>query len=236
MTQHQQVHATAPPSEAEIAEYLSKHPDFFERHSNLLLRMRLPHAPSGATISLVERQIALLRQQNDTLQRNLRDLVAVARQNDLIVAKIHRLGIAFLREADRSERIELLESSLREDFGAHRAVVVLFGNAPERAGHGFVRTVQRDDPQLQPFSSFLKSAKTRCGLLRDRQKQFLFGDDGAVLASAAMVPLGEQAARGFLVIGNRDKDHFNPSGQTDFLERLGELVTTAICGGRSSRD
>jgi uncharacterized protein YigA (DUF484 family) len=73
-------------------------------------------------------------------------------------------------------------------------------------------------------------------VLRERQKDFLFGDEGAALASAAMVPLGERAERGFLVIGNRDKDHFNPSGRTDFLERLGELVTIALGNGRDLRD
>lgn len=236
MTQQQQVDAAQEPNEAEIAAYLTKHPDFFERHTNLLIRMRLPHAPSGATISLVERQIALLRQQNDKLQRNLKDLVAVAKQNDQIVAKIHRLGVAFLREDSRGARIEQLETSLREDFGAHRAVMVLFDEAADAADQGFVRCARRDDPALQPFSAFLKSAKTRCGLLRDRQKEYLFGAEGAALASAAMVPLGKRGQRGFLVIGNRDKDHFNPSGRTDFLERLGELVTTAIAGGRSSGD
>ncbi|HMB72148.1 MAG TPA: DUF484 family protein [Gammaproteobacteria bacterium] len=236
MTQQQQVDATQTPSEAEIAEYLTQHPDFFERHTSLLIRMRLPHAPSGTTISLVERQIALLRQQNDKLQRNLRDLVAVARQNDLIVEKIHRLAIGFLQESSRRARIEQLETSLREDFGAHRAVIVLFDEVAEVAVRGFVRFAGRDDQALAPFSSFLKAAKTRCGLLRDRQKQYLFGAEGTSLASAAMVPLGERGERGFLVIGNRDKDHFNPSGRTDFLERLGDLVTTAIAGGRSSSD
>jgi uncharacterized protein YigA (DUF484 family) len=190
--------------------------------------MRLPHAPSGATISLVERQISMLRQKNDKLQRNLKDLVAVAKQNDVIVANIHKLGLGFLRESSRAERIEQLETSLREDFGAHRAIVVLF-EQPGDAGHdSFVRYTSRDDAQLQPFSTFLNSGKTRCGLLREKQKQYLFGDEGDMLGSAAMVPLGERASRGFIVIGNRSKDHFNPSGQTDFLERLGELITTAI--------
>ena len=241
MTQQQPAGAAEAPDgaaqgETEIADYLSRHPDFFERHANLLIRMRLPHAPSGATISLVERQIALLRQQNDKLQRNLKDLVSVAKQNDEIVAKIHRLGIAFLETRQRNARIERLETSLREDFGAHRAVIVLFESDLPDAPSSFVRCATRDNAKLAPFNTFLKSAKTRCGVLREKQKEFLFGEDGAQLASAAMVPLGERAGRGFLVIANRDKDHFNPSGRTDFLERLGELVTIALDQGRAISD
>ena len=228
MTQQQQIDAAAAPAESEIADYLTQHPDFFERHANLLVRLKLPHAPSGATISLVERQIALLRQQNDKLQRNLQDLVAVAKQNDGLVAKIHRLGLEFLRNPARATRFELLETALREDFGAHRAVIVLLENvATDKADH-FVRYASRDDAQLQPFKTFLSAARIRCGLLREKQKQYLFGDDGSMLGSAAMVPLGTQGSQGFLVIGNRDKDYFKPSDQTDFLERLGDLVATAV--------
>ena len=226
--QQQQIEATDEPAESDIADYLTRHPDFFERHASVLIKMRLPHVQSGATISLVERQISLLRQQNDKLQRNLKDLVSVARQNDAIVANIHKLGLAFLKEATPQARIRELETALREDFGAHRAVIVLFERSGAPADDSFVRYTDRDDKQLQPFSTFLKSGKTRCGLLREKQKQYLFGEDGSMLGSAAMVPLGERASQGFLVIGNRSKDHFNPGGQTDFLDRLGDLVTTAI--------
>lgn len=238
MTQQQQQHSEAAqaPSESDIAEYLTNHPDFFERHSALLVKLRLPHVRSGATISLVERQIAMLREQNDKLQRNLRDLVAVARENDTIVAKIHKLGLAFLRDTSRAGRITELESVLREDFGAHRALIVLFEQPDSTTDDSFVRYANRDDAQLQPFSTFLKSGNTRCGLLREKQRQFLFGEDGSPLKSAAMVPLGERAERGFLVIANRSKDHFNPSGQTDFLDRLGDLVTTAVTSEHSARE
>lgn len=236
MTRQQQSDSVRTPTESDIAEYLQQHPDFFERHANLLINLRLPHAPSGATISLVERQIALLRTQNEKLQRNLKELVAVARQNDAIVANIHKLGLAFLRETSRAARIDALETALREDFGAHQAVMVLFEQRESADDADFVRYSSRDDAQLQPFNTFLKSAKTRCGLLRDKQKQYLFGDDGSMLGSAAMVPLGERASSGFLVIANRSKDHFNPGGQTDFLDRLGDLVTTAVTFEQTVRE
>ena len=50
--------------EETIAAYLQHHPDFFERHSALLARLRLPHARGGSTISLVERQIEVLREKH----------------------------------------------------------------------------------------------------------------------------------------------------------------------------
>jgi uncharacterized protein len=223
-------------SEDDIAAYLSNHPEFFERYPRVLARLRLPHATNGATVSLVERQITVLREKNDQLQRSLKNLVTVAKHNDALVGKIHRLGLALLTVTSVDARLETLEHALREDFAAERAVLVLFSAAQLpliRPLPGFVITADRDDEALKPFSTLLNSGKTRCGALRDRQKAFLFGAHGDPLGSAAMVPLGKSASLGFLAIGNRDRDYFNPGERTDFLDRLGELVATALVHGTS---
>ena len=58
-------------SETDVANFLGRHPDFFERHLPLLRRMHIPHPSGNTTISLVERQVAVLRQRNDELERRL---------------------------------------------------------------------------------------------------------------------------------------------------------------------
>ena len=50
--------------EESIARYLQHNPDFFERHQPLLARLRLPHVRSGSTVSLVERQVEVLREKH----------------------------------------------------------------------------------------------------------------------------------------------------------------------------
>ena len=127
-------------SEEPIADYLKSHPDFFERHPSLMLGLKLPHRAGGAAISLVERQVSMLRQRNAQLERQLKDLVAVAKQNDTLVEKIHQLCLKLMRAPTLAARLEQLETGLREDFAAERAVLVLFPDSPadaERAG--FVR-------------------------------------------------------------------------------------------------
>ena len=231
--QHKLDHIAAQASaEDEVAAYLTENPDFFERHGKLLVSMRLPHATTGATISLVERQMSMLRQKNDQLQRNLKSLISVAKQNDVLAEKIHRLALAFMSVHGFAERIDLLETSLREDFTAQRAALVLF-DAPTgvKLPSGFVIVASRDDETLKPFAAFINAHKTRCGPLRERQKQFLFGIDDEALGSAAMVPLGVAGKIGFLVIGNRDRNYFNPGERTDFLDRMGELVAAALQSG-----
>ena len=222
--------------ESVIADYLKSHPDFFERHPLILLGLKLPHRTGGSAISLVERQVSMLRQRNAQLERQFKDLVAVAKSNDALVEKIHQLGLKLMRASDLPARLERLETGLREDFGAERAVLVLFDDkAPaDAAREGFVRRLAADDADVKPFAAFLRAAKPRCGPLRDRQK-YIFELEADSVSSAALVPLGADASLGFLIIGSRDPDHFHPGKRMDFLARLGELLSVALVDERAAR-
>jgi len=217
--------------ESAIADYLKSHPDFFERHPLILLSLKLPHRTGGTAVSLVERQVSMLRQRNAQLERQFKDLVSVAKSNDALVEKIHQLGLQLMRAPDLAARLERLETSLREDFGAERAVLVLFSDAsPVTAERdGFVRRLSAEDADVKPFAAFLRAAKPRCGPLRDRQK-YIFERDADSVSSAALVPLGTNASLGFLIIGSRDPDHFHPGKRMDFLARLGDLLSVALSG------
>ena len=83
--------------EERIERYLSLNPDFFERHQPLLARMRLPHMRTGSTVSLVERQVEVLREQKTDADRRLAEFIAVARANDHLAERIHRFTRRMLR-------------------------------------------------------------------------------------------------------------------------------------------
>src|SRR5579883_2093823 len=89
-----------------IAAYLQHNPDFFERHQALLTRLRLPHVRGGSTISLVERQIEVLREKHAALESKLADFVQVARGNDAIAEKLHRFTRRLLAARSRAEVID----------------------------------------------------------------------------------------------------------------------------------
>lgn len=218
-------------SEEAVAHYLEQHPEFFERHAELLAKLRVPHMSGGTTTSLVEKQVEILRQRNRKLDTRLVDLVEVARANTDTSDKIHQLAVRLLAFCDTQEIIGLVEASLREDFEADMSMIVLFGQGDAydtlHRTHNF-RTIPRDDPAIRAFATFMASGKPRCGHLRDAQRDFLFGDDNSELGSAALIPLGDHASIGLLAIGSRNEDHFNPSMGTDLLTRIGELVGTVL--------
>ncbi len=214
--------------EESIAAYLQHNPEFFERHLALLARLRLPHARGGSTISLVERQIEVLREKHASLEGKLADLVKVARGNDAIADKLHRFTRRLLAARSRADVIASVEASLREDFDAFHAVLVLIGDHGESTAQRFVRTVRSDDPNLKSFETLFASGKPRCGQARDSQREFLFGTDANDIGSIALVPLGDKGVVGLLAIGSTDRDRFHPGMSTEFLARMGELIADSL--------
>lgn len=236
MSQHERsTEETWPFTEAEIASYLHETPDFFERHPALLLHMSMPHAAGSAAVSLVERQVSMLRQRNAELKRQLRELVSIAEDNDALVTNIIRLGVSLIRAPDTDTRLARLKSSLRKDLSAEHAALVLFepGAEPAASPSGFALRIDRDHAALEPFNAFLRTARPRCGPLTTDQRKLVFR---VSVESAALVPLGAGARLGFLVIGSKDPDYFNPAKRTDYLGRLGDLVAAAIESGQPDSD
>lgn len=216
-------------TEESIADYLQANPDFFERHSALLNSLRLPHDAGGPAVSLVERQVLVLRQKNLKLERKLKELLDVARSNDTLAGRIHALAMLMLAAPDQAGVVQVLEEQLRISFNADQSVLVVFETPEGAAATGrFLRVVGRDDPAIASFRTFLQSNAPRCGQVRDAQRDFLFGAGSVEIGSAALVPLGEKSELGFLAVGSRDSDHFHPGMSIDFLARLGELVSCAL--------
>ena len=219
-----------PLSEDAVHDYLKCNPDFFERHGALLGSLRLPHV-TGGTVSLVERQVSVLRQKDLKLERKLKELLEVARANDVLTAKLHQLTLQLLAAGSLADTLRALETALRTGFNADQSILILFGDPDSfkdiRVGR-FFKVVDRDDAALKTFETFLSNHNPRCGQVRDVQRDFLFGRETDEVGSAALVPLGKKSEIGFLAIGSVDADRFHPGMSIDFLKRLGQLVSEAL--------
>lgn len=217
--------------EESVARYLQAHLEFFERHLPLLGRIRLPHVRSGSTISLVERQVEVLRAQRAAADTKLADFMRVARANDALAQKIHRFTRRLLRAHTREAGIAQLEASLREEFEASHAVLLLVHPTDgERVARNerFLRIVAADDSSYRTFESLFASGKPRCGQVRDTQRDYLFGAETADIGSVALLPLGDKGALGLLALGSNDRERFHPGMSTEFLARMGELIADAL--------
>jgi uncharacterized protein len=217
--------------EAAVASYLNATPEFFDRHAQLLAKIRLPDVRSGAsTVSLLERQVEVLRERNRELERKVKDFVDVARENDALGTRVLAMARRLIAARDHASAVAAIESALREEFGAGQSVLVLTAaRAPQGLAESrFLRIVPAEAPELRTFETLFSSGKPRCGQLRDSQREFLFGGDAGEIGSVALVPLGGKAGLGLLACGSNDSQRFNPTMSTDFLAHIGELIAAAL--------
>jgi uncharacterized protein YigA (DUF484 family) len=225
--------------ESTIADYLQDNPDFFERHATLLTKLQLPHNRGSSAISLVERQVAALRDKNEKLEAHLRELIEVARGNDALAAKIHRLACRLVRAEGASSVMDAIEASLREDFGASEWLLLITAEGESelaKLNSRHLRIVRLGAAELKMFETLFESGRPRCGQIRDSQRDYLFGAGTVEIGSAALVPLmdkvrdkaSKQSGLALLAIGSPDAERFHPTMSTEFLARIGDLVSEAI--------
>ncbi|WP_109513324.1 DUF484 family protein [Pseudomonas ovata] len=210
-----------PEAEAVIA-YLLRHPEFFAEHDELLVSMRIPHQ-RGDSVSLVERQLKLLRERNIEMRHRLSQLMDVARDNDRLFEKTRRLNLALMDAGSLDELVITVEDSLRHDFQVPFVSLVLFGDNNMPVGRW------TSSSEAQVAIGGLMGEKAVCGALREHELAFLFGaEQGRQVGSTALVTLNHQGLLGVLAIGSRDPKHYKSSVGTLFLSYIADVLSRLL--------
>lgn len=210
-------------SDEQVVAYLRQHPDFFTRHEELLRELKLPHA-SGAAISLVERQVHLFREQRDTLRRELKDLVGIARHNDRLFEKSKRLLMHLLEAQSLSDIAMVIDDSIRNDFGLDAVSLVLFTDEPEQfQGQGGMLGMTLETAR-ETFGSLLEAPRALCGPLRPAQLSLLFPEREENIQSVAVIPLRRAESIGLFAVGSRQAQYFDSSMGSLFLSYISDSL------------
>lgn len=216
----------ADPLEPEqIEAYLREHPDFFVTQPELLAELSLPHE-SGSAISLVERQVAILRERNMDMRHRLSKLLDNARDNDKLFDKTKRLVLNLLEGQDMGDIIDALHYSFDKDFSIHYTSVILFGNL-DKVPSSQARVVTIAEAR-EHVGALLKNSRAVCGTLGAKEMQFIFGEHASDIGSVAAVPLVHGSVFGLLAIGNRDPHYYRSSMGTLFLGYIAEVLNRLL--------
>jgi uncharacterized protein len=213
-------------SETDIEQYLRQHPEFFQKHLDLLEIMQIPH-PSGTAISLISKQLELFRTKHHELENQLVALIDIARENDTSFNRLHQLTLALL-EADNLEQVVAnLEFALAECFGTDFIAVRIIQEAPDDAALSNL-FVAPNDIGLQHFENILSSSQPKCGRPTSQQARFLFGEQALEVKSCAIIPLAYTHIQAILAIGSREEMRFHYSMGSLFLTQISEIVATRL--------
>lgn len=211
--------------EEAVLRYLEDHPDFFQRHSEVLTKLALRHDVGGAT-SLIERQVRALREENEVLRDQLRDLVAIARENDILSTRLHRFALAMADSASLDDVFDNAYEMLRREFKIDAVGILCSGEGdaaftrPEFVG---------DDSRLVSVIREYGAGKPACGGRFDEGLlKYVFGVNAAAVRSAALIGLGTRGAFGILALGSQDPRRFHAEMGTVYLAQLGDVLMHSI--------
>jgi len=210
-----------------VETYLIEHPDFFASREDLVARLRVPHPDSGAAVSLIERQVSVLREENQRLSHQLEELLAVARDNERLTERLHHLTLNLIDSATFEEVVDVLEDELHDQFRADAVELRLF-SALELEQQLAFETDRGEPAEAAKFREFLDRGRPLCGHLSVDQLVFLFGPQAEEIGSAALIPVRGEGIVGVLAIGSRDAERFHAGKGTHFLARLGEVVSHTL--------
>lgn len=213
--------------EESVAHYLKDHPEFFERYRELFASLTLPHPDHGSAISLVERQLQALRSRDTETQRHLRELVDIARENDLLGERLHHFAVAMIDAAALEDVLGTAHDLLRQEFRLD-AVAVLLQTDEVDVHNVRAEFVRADDPHFAALWRRCLGKRAVCGVKLDADSMaYLFSGRVADIQSVALIPMKDASTNGLLCLGSRDARRFHPEMGVVYLQRLGELLLRA---------
>ncbi|MGE0385087.1 MAG: DUF484 family protein [Gammaproteobacteria bacterium] len=210
---------------ADVARWLLAHPDFLQAHPEVLLQLQVPH-PAGAAVSLIERQVQALREQNQALQTQLRALVDIARDNERLIHRLHQLTLKLMRSGSPAELVRILREGLSEEFRADCVLLKVFsGAAPVHDGDLHAAPAA---PERIAFGPAVAAGTPSCGRMVRTQHEAVFGPTEGEAGSAVILPIGVGAWRGLLLIASRDPARFRPDLGLEILSYLGDVTSLML--------
>lgn len=214
-------------TEQHLLELLKDYPDILVRNPALLADLEVPHE-TGKAVSLIERQVGVLRDRLQAFDKRLRELMDNARSNQRLAESRHRLAINLLGAHDLDDVISIVLDELGNELGADFAIIRLFTEDEARLGDKPELFIDTATDELRSFSTMLDNRKPVCGRCTEEQNTFLFGDQADQIGSAAVIPLVAGEKLGLLGLGSRDERRFSIAMGTEFLGHIGELVSAAL--------
>lgn len=217
MSEEKQIDTT----EQLVRDFLQDNPTFLDKNPDILESLILPHN-AGNAVSLVERQVGVMRDRNNEMRNRLDNMLETAHDNDLLFEKTKRLVLNLLEAKNLAALVETLYDSLGKDFAIDFYSLTLLGDEEQLpATMARVASIEKANEKV---GTLLSSNRAVCGVLREDEMLFLFGEKGLQVGSVAAVPLRFNNLYGILAVGNSDPNFYKSSMGTLFLSYIAEVL------------
>lgn len=211
-------------TEEDVIQFLEKAPDFLERNPQLLDTLEIPHA-SGNAVSLVEKQVSILRERNIDMRQRLGALTDNARRNDRLYEQTRALTLSLLEATDLSGLQQAYMEAMAKDYKVEYAAVIMFGDEEHTSDACRIDALERARNEV---GALLRSRKPLCGALRLDELNYLFPGVDSIGSAAIMPILSEYNELGLIAVGSSDPHRYDSQMGTLFLAHIADVMARLI--------
>lgn len=221
----------AAPNLTQVRQYLIDHPEFFTDNYDLLEKLALPHQ-AGAAISLVERQVGVLRERNQEMRGSLNELMTIAGENDRLFTKTRRLTLELLSATSTAALVERLYDSLGMDFRLEFYSLTFIDGS---SATGTLASELTRDQLHGQVARAVDSGAPVVGPLRADEMGLLFGAAGEQVGSAAVLAIGGDQPIALLAVGDSDINYYQNDMGTLFIAHIGDMLQRLLPALRATQ-
>jgi uncharacterized protein YigA (DUF484 family) len=192
-----------------VAQWLLSTPGFFDRHPELLAQIELAHTHNGKAISLQEKQMALLRNQNRDLNQRLSEMLRFGTENDRTQSLMIDWIEGLLVTNQRTQAIESITLGLNQLFEIGKVEIIPLAQVSENL-----------NAQLQKA--------TICGdisLAKDLVQADLLLESGSIVLTQLNY---QDTALGVLLMASPNLNKFTPQMGLSYIHQLAQIAAAAL--------
>ena len=192
-----------------VAQWLLSTPGFFDRHPELLAQIELAHTHNGKAISLQEKQMALLRNQNRDLNQRLSEMLRFGTENDRTQSLMIDWIEGLLVTNQRTQAIESITLGLNQLFEIGKVEIIPLAQVSENL-----------NAQLQKAAI--------CGdisLAKDLVQADLLLESGSIILTLLNY---QETALGVLLMASPNLNKFTPQMGLNYVHQLAQIAAAAL--------
>ena len=200
-----------------VANWLFENPLFFIHYPELLESLKIPHRVSDNVSSFIEYQVKLLNKKLVDNEQELQQLIHTTKQEDDLNEQLHLLTLELIKTKTILELENVLQKSLCRNFSVD-TVALKFSD----------KKLNNFSKQHKILQQYFEEQTSFYGVIEKSVRQYLFDFNAEKAKSVVLIKLNIPNNQVIFAIGNKDKDYYQNTQGTIFLQRLAEVVEQLI--------
>lgn len=212
----------------QVAEYLRKHPDFLDQRPELFSSLKLSHETPEDVSSLIERQVTVLRSENQRCRKQLRALSSESEALCTLTEQAHRLSLRMLQSEEPSTVCKLLHDFVYNDYQADDTTLFLFLQHNPFIATEIVEVRDRHDKLRLLLAELFNREQPLIDSLQAEHLTLMFGNAAAKVHSTVLLPLIGEEWDGLLVVGSQQRDRYRRGPDLELLVYLTRIAALQL--------